>query len=123
MEEDKEAVKSEEKSVYNDPKTGQFVKDNPGKPVGTKHYSTLMDEAMEEVAKLNGMTLAQYKIRIYQKGLGEALKGDYSFYRDYLDRTHGKPETPIDITTKGESIFRPSEKEQEKIDKALGNII
>jgi len=29
----------------------------------------------------------------------------------------------LDITTKGESIFRPSEKEQEKIDKALGNII
>lgn len=72
------------------------VSGNPaGKPAGKKSYETEMNEAIEEYAKLNGMTPEQVKIRIYMRGAGEALKGEYSFFRDYMDRVHGKPMQPL----------------------------
>jgi len=66
-----------------------------GKPVGKLSYITEMNNAIEEYAKLNNMTSAQVNLRIYMKGAGEALKGEYNFYRDHMDRKHGKPMQPL----------------------------
>jgi len=66
-----------------------------GKPVGKLSYITEMDNAIDEYAKLHNLTSAQVRLDIYMKGAEEALKGEYSFYRDYMDRKHGKPIQPI----------------------------
>lgn len=83
---------------------GQLEKGSILNPEGTKlgslHFNTEMDLAIDEYAKLNNMTSAQVKLRIYMKGAGEALKGEYSFYRDYMDRKHGKPIQPNEHTGK-----------------------
>jgi len=99
-----ETTEKSAENRYNDPITGKFIKDNPGKPIGTKSYQTEMEEAIVEFAKLNNLTPAQVKLRIYLKGAESALDGEYNFYRDYMDRKHGKAKDSLDITTGGEKI-------------------
>lgn len=65
---------------------------NPeGRPKGKKNYETEMEEAIKEYAKLNNKTPEQVKLMIYMRGASDALKGEYNFYRDFMDRVHGKP--------------------------------
>lgn len=102
IEENKEIPKSSgEEHVIVRNENGRFVKGftaNPlGRPKGKKDYATEMDEAIEEYAKLNGMKAAEVKIRIYMKGTSEALKGDYNFFKDYMDRRHGRPVQPTTV--------------------------
>lgn len=80
---------------------GKFTKGhsaNPnGRPKGKKDYATEMNEAIEEYAKINGLTANDVKIRIYMKGASEALQGDYNFFKDYMDRVHGRPVQPTTV--------------------------
>ena len=94
------------KSELQDPITGKFIEGNPGggRPVGKKNFETEMEEAIVEFAKLNNLTPAQVKLRIYLKGAKSALDGEYNFYRDFMDRKHGKAKDSLDITTGGEKI-------------------
>jgi len=64
---------------------------NPkGRPKGAKDYKTIMWEALEKIANETGKESAEeiYK-DILAKGAIMARKGDYRFYKDMLDRTHG----------------------------------
>ena len=72
---------------------------NPnGRPKGQKNYSTLRREAIIEVAKLNGKTPEEIEIMLHSKGLSEALKGNYQFYKDDLDRTHGTAQNNLNLS-------------------------
>ena len=106
-----EANKIVEKT-YTDAITGKFKEGNPGgpgRPVGKKNYETEMEEAIIEYAKLNHKTPEEIKLLIYMKGAGEAIKGEYNFYRDFMDRKHGKAKDSLDITTAGQPLYLPSE--------------
>jgi hypothetical protein len=85
---------------YTDPVTGKFAKGNPGggRTPGKKNYETEMEEAIKAYAKLNNKTPEDIKLMIYMKGAGEAIKGDYGFYKDYMDRCHGKPLQKTELT-------------------------
>ena len=83
---------------------------NPkGRPVGAKDYKTIMWEALEKIAKETGKESADeiYK-DILAKGAIQARKGQFNFYKDMLDRTHGKAEDKIDVTSGGEKLIDES---------------
>ena len=84
-------------SEYQTHPGGKFKKGNPGRPFGSKNYETIMNEALEELARLQGIKPEELEKRIYMKGASEALKGDYSFYRDYQDRKHGRPTKTLKV--------------------------
>ena len=73
---------------------GQFVKGvsgNPkGKPQGSKSFSTLMDEAVKEIAKLNKISPAEVWQVLIKRGYSEAKDGNYPFFKDIFDRYYGK---------------------------------
>jgi hypothetical protein len=101
----KSTNKNDEKS-YTDPITGKFKEGNPGggRPEGTKNFSTLMDEAVEEIAKANNISKSEVWQILIKRGYSEAKDGNYPFYKDLLDRYFGKAQDKIDITSLGEKI-------------------
>ena len=71
---------------------------NPkGKPVGTKSFSTLMDIAVKEIAKLNKITESEVSQVLIKRGYSEAKDGNYPFFKDLLDRYYGKAKENFDI--------------------------
>ncbi len=80
---------------------GRFIKgasgNMNGRPKGSKNFQTEMEEAIEAYAELNNLTSADVKLRLYMKGLGEGLKGEYNFYRDFMDRMHGRAKDSINL--------------------------
>ncbi len=68
------------------------------RPKGQKNYATLRREALIEVAKLNGKTPEEIEVMLHSKGLAEALKGNYQFYKDDLDRLHGTAQNNVNIS-------------------------
>lgn len=69
---------------------------NPnGRPKGRKNFSTLYFEALEHLAKLNNTTADALELEMHANALKKARAGDFAFYRDTLDRLHGKPPQPL----------------------------
>jgi acyl-CoA-binding protein len=81
------------------PKEHQFKKGNPGKPKGARSFKTIFREAAKEVAEaLNlGKDPDAIQIQLVKRGIKEGMTGNYSFYKDLLDRLYGKPKETIDI--------------------------
>lgn len=78
---------------------------NPnGRPKGSLNYSTKMRLALEALAKSQDKTPEEVEEMIYRTGLRQALQGDWKFYEDYMNRLHGKPIQPTDITTDGQAL-------------------
>lgn len=74
---------------------------NPnGRPEGQRNYATLYREAIVKIAKSKSMTPEELEEEIVKSGLENALKGDYRFYQDALDRLHGKPKQGVEVTGK-----------------------
>lgn len=68
------------------------------RPKGQKNYATLRAEAIIAIGKQNGKTPEEIEIMLHQKGIAEALKGDFRFYKDDLDRIHGQAIQKTEIT-------------------------
>lgn len=65
---------------------------NPeGKKIGQRTYAALYREALIKIGRSQGKTPEEIEEIMHQSGLTKALKGDYAFYRDVLDRLYGKP--------------------------------
>jgi predicted CopG family antitoxin len=72
---------------------------NPaGRPKGIKNFSTIMDETVREIAKINNISPSEVWSVLIKKAYFEAKEGNYLFYKDILDRYFGKPREKIDIT-------------------------
>ena len=61
-----------------------------GRPEGKKNYDTMRWAAIKELAKINNKKPEEIELMLHTKGLGEALKGSFQFYKDDLDRTYGQ---------------------------------
>lgn len=75
-----------------DEATGRFVEGNDfgkGRELGSKNLKTLYREAIAKIALLENKTPEELEQEITATGIKEALKGNYSFYKDYMDRNHG----------------------------------
>lgn len=85
---------------------GQFVpgqSGNPkGRPAGSKNFATLWEEFVRKVAVMKNIDPGEIDDALLAVALERAQKGDYSFFRDIMDRRFGKPTQ--DVTTNGESI-------------------
>lgn len=73
----------------------QFKEGESGNPAGKKkgqrNYQTIYRLALERVAETKGMSADDIEMLIVLKGVERAIKGDYKFSQDILDRVHGKP--------------------------------
>jgi hypothetical protein len=72
---------------------------NPaGRPKGSRNYRTLFREAYMAIAKdlRLGKEPDALLVEILKRGIREALKGNYPFYKDIMDRLYGKPKERID---------------------------
>lgn len=71
---------------------------NPaGRPKGTKNFDTLFDEAIQKILKEKKIDIDDPEIQIVVKAIIEALKGNFLYYRDIMDRRHGQPKKPIGL--------------------------
>jgi hypothetical protein len=78
---------------------------NPkGYPKGQRNYATIYREALMKIAASQNMSFEEMENILVQSGLSKAIKGDYKFYQDVMDRVHGKPQQSIDHTTGGEKL-------------------
>lgn len=78
---------------------------NPnGRPNGQRNYATIYKEALIKLGTLNGKTPDELEEEIISKGILNARSGNYSFYKDVLDRLHGQAIASTDITSGGKPI-------------------
>jgi hypothetical protein len=78
---------------------------NPaGRPKGTRNFETDFDEAVEELAKENGMTRSEARKLLLKVAFKQAQGGNFSFYKDIHDRIYGQPKSNVDITSGDEKI-------------------
>jgi hypothetical protein len=101
--------KNTSKNRYTDPITGKFIKDNPGKPLGTKNHDTEIQEAINKYAKLNGIPASEVELRMNMTMVKNILSDNYSYFKDWKDRKWGKPKESVDITTGGDKITTNAE--------------
>lgn len=75
---------------------------NPkGKPKGTLSFATKWERMVEKIAMQNNLTPEEIDEQLLLVGYKRAKEGDYSFYRDAMDRIHGKPMQPTEMEVKG----------------------
>jgi hypothetical protein len=76
---------------------------NPsGRPKGARNYKTIFREALlkvSEALKL-GQEPDDVLVEIVKRGIAQALKGNYNFYKDILDRLYGQAKQMIETEEK-----------------------
>ena len=98
-----------------DPVTGQFLPGNPGKPLGARHFSTMLRETIREIGGTakDGQKVAYDKI-ITKKIITMAADGNLKAAGMVMDRVDGKvPQTfEVNKTERiGVVIMTPKEME------------
>lgn len=83
-------------------KPGQTGNPN-GRPKGRKNFATLYREAIEKIAATTGMEPDAFELEIIEQALRKARNGDIAFYRDTMDRLHGKAESKSEVSLTGDS--------------------
>ncbi len=87
---------------------GRLVKGTPpgpGRPPNSENFATKWYRMVEKLADQNNLTPDEIDQQLLLVGYKKAKDGDYSFYRDAMDRIHGKPKQDIDITTDGQPMI------------------
>lgn len=78
---------------------------NPkGLPKGQRNYATIYKEAMQILADKNASTPEKLEAEMIANGVVLARKGNYSFYKDTLDRLHGTATQNADIKSDGKKL-------------------
>jgi hypothetical protein len=87
---------------------------NPaGRPRGSRNYRTLFREAYVAIAKdlRLGKNPDALLVEILKRGIKEALRGNYQFYKDIMDRLYGKPKQTIETEEEKKLLILSDEKE------------
>jgi hypothetical protein len=95
----------------------KFKKGQGGRPKGARNYKVLLREALIEIGKALklGKDPDQVLVEIVKRGIAQALKGNYSFYKDILDRLYGQAKQTIETEEKRVLVLIDEEdKEKEK---------
>lgn len=68
-----------------------------GRPQGSLDFKTKFYKVIDKLAKQNGITAEEVEEQLLLVGYKKAKDGDYSFYRDLMDRIHGKAEQTLKV--------------------------
>lgn len=103
------------------PQNANLTPGGPGRPKGSRNRRTIQWEALRKIADSRNTTPEKIEEMILEVGLLKAMKGDYNFYRDYMDREYGKVTDKTDITSGGKPIMTKdvSKMSKEEIDEYL----
>jgi hypothetical protein len=88
------------------------------KPKGALSYKTIFNLAAREVAKQLklGKEPEDYLKALLVEGAKRGLKGNYSFYKDILDRLYGQAKQTIETEEKKILVLTDEEDEEYKKD-------
>jgi len=83
---------------------------NPnGRPKGSEDFKTKFYKVIDKLAKQNNISPEEVEEQLLLVGYKKAKDGDYSFYRDLMDRVHGKPVQPNEHSVSGEVVIQFAE--------------
>ena len=82
-------------------KKGQSGNPN-GRPKGQRNYKTIYREALIKLAELNDIDPDSLETEMLMNAIKKARAGDIAFFRDTMDRLHGKAEQQINADIDGE---------------------
>ena len=71
-----------------------------GRPKGSKNFDTIFEAAIRKIVEEKKINIDDPEREMVIKAVIEALKGNYAYFRDLMDRKYGKATENIDI--KGE---------------------
>lgn len=74
-----------------------------GRPGGSKNFNTIFEEAIRKIVKEQKIQIKDPEVEMVAKAIVEAIRGNYLFFRDLMDRRYGKPQQSFDIKTEVES--------------------
>lgn len=91
-----------------------------GRPTGAEGFKTMFIRAIEKIAKDTGGKPEDQEMQIITRGILEARKGNFPFYKDVLDRVYGKAPQTIDLnaTINKEEL---TDQEKEMLNKLVGD--
>jgi hypothetical protein len=94
----------------------KFKKGQGGRPKGARNYKVLLREALIEVGKALKLSKDpdQVLVEIVKRGIAQALKGNYSFYKDILDRLYGQAKQTIETEEKRVLVLIDDEDNEKK---------
>ncbi len=96
------------------------VSGNPeGRPAGSKNFSTIFEEAVKLIVREQKIPVKNPEVELVVKGLTQALKGNYSFWKDIMDRTYGSPnrsDTNVNLAIQNNIVITDEILEQEAIE-------
>lgn len=70
---------------------GKLVKGTPpgpGRPKGSG-YKQKFEKMLTQVAEEKGITREQAELELFKTAYDQAVKGNYQFFKDYVDRAYG----------------------------------
>jgi len=90
---------------------------NPaGRPKGSRNFKTIFREAAKAVAEALrlGKEPEAVELEIVKRGIKQALKGNYSFYKDILDRLYGQAKQTIETEEKRVLVLIDEDENEKK---------
>lgn len=97
-----------------------------GRPLGQRDYATIYREALIKLAAKNNKSPDDLEEEILSKGIASARGGDYRFYKDLLDRSHGtatvKTETKVELSGKVDLTSKEATEIAKKYEQELNKI-
>lgn len=86
------------------PGTKNLTPGGPGRPKGSKNFSTLFRQAIKKIAEEEGIDPEAFEVKMVEQAIKKGFNGQYNFYKDVMDRVHGQAQKHIDHTTDGMPI-------------------
>lgn len=87
------------KNPFTDPITGKFKKGNPGgpgHPMGVRNWQTIYWQAIKRLAKRNNSDPDDLDLDLVEKGILEARKGNFIFWKEIKEANFGKVKDQIE---------------------------